>query len=367
MASSSATVWEYVAPADRETLVSGILAWLLDSEADHGLGTMILGRVLDEIGLKVPQPERVRVEAEARGGHNRRFDILLTTAEGQTIVFEVKCKTSGSVKELDKYAKHADRVLRIGFAEWNYPDLTQAERERYPLVKLSDMAEFVDATKEGCPNSAAAFVRGFVEHLRREYDLFRAMHDYFIEESRSQPPTIPTRNRYSGRQLNRLYWLWFRERLQLEQPTKLKWEISSERSGVWCSTYQTPTSVAAGRHVNLLVGGCAPAGPFRFHIHLEIRNKRCVVRTAGEEVGEEVGVLKVVVREGLDDEVASGLLQQAKLCEEQFAVRGFRVPGRRGRGGGPFTLLQRPLTIQDLRYSHLTEIVQPLLDHSGTD
>ena len=56
-------LWSYLAPGDRETLMAGTIAWLLDPNGTHGLEGEFLSWALDEnLGVATPAAASVKVK-----------------------------------------------------------------------------------------------------------------------------------------------------------------------------------------------------------------------------------------------------------------------------------------------------------------
>ena len=139
----SHSVWQYLAPADRETFVSGTICWLMDPKGDHGLGNQLLSVLLEKLELSANTNSELTVKPEVTEGRDKRFDICVCENDNPIAVFEVKCKTFGSQEQLEKYAQTQTKLGRIAFGEWNFPGLREDERTDYPLITFAELAEIL--------------------------------------------------------------------------------------------------------------------------------------------------------------------------------------------------------------------------------
>ena len=98
----SHSVWQYLAPADRETFISGTICWLMDPKGDHGLGKKLLSLLLKKLKLSAKTNSELTVKPEVTEGRDKRFDISVYENREQIAIFEVKCKTFGSRNQIKK-------------------------------------------------------------------------------------------------------------------------------------------------------------------------------------------------------------------------------------------------------------------------
>ena len=79
------SVWQYLAPTDRETFVSGTICWLMDPKGDHGLGNQLLSVLLEKLELPASKTNsELTIRPEVTEGRDKRFDICVVEV-GQTI------------------------------------------------------------------------------------------------------------------------------------------------------------------------------------------------------------------------------------------------------------------------------------------
>ena len=354
------TIWHYLAAADRETFLSGSIAWLLDPQGDHGLGSAFANRVLKALGVRDVATDRIGVAPEERGGRDRRFDIMLKADDKHLAVLEVKAKTSGSAHQLHKYAETVPYVGRVGFEEsWNFPDLTDEEREQFRLIRFSEICEVLDDLTRDVENRRRPFIRGLVEHLREEEAAVRGLEDYYMR-GLGEPPTRPHVHRYSDRSANGLYWRWFKDRWEAEDLPTLDWHIGSERSGNWLSAWEPPLQVDADEQLSVPGTPIQLHGPFRWHPHVEIWNQASLFGEADEDVGE----LRLKLMElppGRGGEIYNVLAAAASELSA-IAARGRR---HRPKEGESFTALWWTLRRKDLRYSSLKRRLLDLINQAG--
>ena len=176
------SVWQYLAPADRETFVSGTICWLMDPKGDHGLDNQVLSVLLKKLGLSANTNSELTVKPEVTEGRDKRFDICVYENGEQIAIFEVKCKTVGSQEQLEKYAEQT-KLGRIAFGEWNFPDLSEDARTDYPLITFAKLVEILSQISSVENNP---FVFSFATHLRKEAEFFQKLRGFFIKETKER-------------------------------------------------------------------------------------------------------------------------------------------------------------------------------------
>lgn len=111
----TANIWTAAGLGHDELRNSAVLAWLLDSFGDHGQGSRILGRLLDEVdqgeGGSINQdslrkPYWTNTETLPLGELDSRVDIEIESPEF-LIFIEVKIQASETNDQLDRYVRLA--------------------------------------------------------------------------------------------------------------------------------------------------------------------------------------------------------------------------------------------------------------------
>ena len=273
----SHSVWQYLAPADRETFISGTICWLMDPKGDHDLGEKLLSLLLKKLELSAKTNSELKVKPEVTEGRDRRFDICVYENDKPIAVFEVKCKTFESREKIKKYAQ-TTKLGRIAFDEWNFPDLRENDRTDYPLITFADLAEEILRQTSSEENP---FVFSFATHLRKEAEFFQKLRRFFIEETEVEPPQLPTIHRFSDRFCNQLFWQWFKEHSRKRNLLKTEPTTRSEKSGVWfVSEEKRITESLSLSELNLTL-----SGSFSYWIHIEFHNKTGILAKKDEVVG----------------------------------------------------------------------------------
>lgn len=314
------TLWDYTNLSDRETLISGLLAWLLNPTADHQMGAALLHRVIQDSGAQKPaQPELVRVEAEARGKRGRRFDISIEEDGRRLLILEVKCKTHGSAKQLRTYADDEPQatVARVAFEEWNYPKLSDEDRRRFPLITFERIATLIRETQQpSAPYSD--LMASFARHLEGEATALNQLQDYYVTGSRVESPVRSGSLSLSKRFVQQLFWRWF---LDKQGQGFAEWNTRTQTSGVWCGGPRTD----AGDSQQLVLPGLGLSlpGPLTAWIHLELRGDlfgvpdtevaRAQLRISGEASNEHRRSVLLLIRDS----------------EDPLGQAGWRLPRRR--------------------------------------
>lgn len=341
-------------------MVCGLLGWLLDPRGDHDLGDGFLSTMLSAIDLADIDPDAVRIVVEGDAPGRGRFDIRLD-ADDTTAVLEVKAKTRGSREQLVQYADQVDVLARVGFGEWNFPDLEETEREQWPLVDFQRLAGMLEKALDDTSSPFEALLRSLVGYVRAEQQALDGLHDYFLEETRSHPPARPHTHRLADRGINALFWHWFVNRWRADDPSDSDWKIKSQKSGVWCSNWPSPVVVPGDAYLVIPDSEVQLPGPFSFWLHTEIWNKCSVF--ANEDA--KVGSLMLKVRS--KDRPANKHLELYKVlraCEDELRDRDIAIPRRRPSRTQNFTAVSRRLRVSDLRYSNLRSLLMPYLNGS---
>ena len=333
----SHSVWQYLAPADRETFISGTICWLMNPEGDHPLGNQLLSLLLKKLKLSTKINSELTVKPEVTECRDKRFDISVYENGEQIAIFEVKCKTFGSREQIKKYSK---KLGRIAFGEWNFPDLNEDDRTDYPLITFADLAEEILRQTSSEENP---FVLSFAKHLQKEAEFFQKLRGFFIEETEVEPPQLPTIHRFSDRFCNQLFWHWFKEHSHRRNLLKTEPITRSEQSGVWLIF----DSVSGKRLLSVL--NLELSGSFVYWIHIELDNKTGILAKKGEVVGS----IRIKITE--DKGCRNDLFQ--KIIEANLDYN-FQPPKRRpSLGSESWTALNRPLKLEDFRFSKLHELI----------
>ena len=349
----SHSVWQYLAPADRETFVSGTICWLMDPKGDHGLGNRLLSIMLEKLELLANTNSELTIRPEVTAGRDKRFDICVYENDNLIAVFEVKCKTSGSrdqIKKIGKYAEQTQtRLGRIAFDEWNFPDLNEDERTDYPLITFAKLA---DEISRQTSTEEHPFVSSFAYHLKQEAEFFQKLRDFFIEETEAEPPKLPTIHRFSDRFCNKLFWHWFKEHSRKRNLLKTEPTTNSEQSGVWFVS----EGIRISGSLSLPELNLNLSGSFSYWIRIEFHNKTGIL---GKK-DEDVGYIQIRITE--DNGCRDDLFHQIKNADLgcKFQPRKMRPKPT----DNSWYALQCPLKLEDFRFSKLHESIELLTQQS---
>ena len=343
----SHSVWQYLAPADRETFVSGTICWLMDPKGDHGLGNQLLSVLLEKLELSANTNSELTIRPEVTEGRDKRFDICVYENDNLIAVFEVKCKTSGSREQIENYAQTQIRLGRIAFDEWNFPDLSEDNRTNYPLITFAKLAEILSQISSTENNP---FVFSFATHLRQEAEFFQKLRGFFIEETEEKPPQLPTVHRFSERFCNQLFWHWFKEQSWEKNRLNTEWTTRSEYSGVWFAFEE----IRIAESLPLSELNLTLSGSFSYWIHIELTNGTGgILGERGAEVGKiEMGIYNDTnCRNDLFDQI-----QNADLgCKFHSAQK------RPAPTYSYWKALRCPLKLEDFRFSKLHKLIALLI------
>jgi hypothetical protein len=351
----AASLWSYLAPADRETFASAYVAWLLDPSGTHGLGAQVQESLLRSARIAtVGAPWTPK--AEDKGGSDRRFDIALYEEANRRAVIEVKTKTIGDAAQLHKYSEEGTPVIRMGFSEWNWEQLDEQDKRQFPLVKFSEFADMLDqiGPASGVDEGQA---RSLAIQLRDEQSFFDSLRAFF-EGNADFLQEYPNAQRLSARFYAQLFWSWFLTDVeQCGRLPGLQWHSRSEKSGTWCSTFPRPFSVDAGNGLSIPDSDVVLPGPFKYSLHLEVTHGEALL---GGDCTNHVGVFKVHLHGEPDDEHRLLIYETLKSNVDGLKGAGLYPPDRRPRSissWGSWTVIQRPLAVRDIRFKPLTDLV----------
>ena len=339
----SHSVWQYLAPADRETFISGTICWLMDPKGDHFLGEKLLSLLLKKLKLSYKTGSELTVKPEVTEGRDKRFDICVYENDNIIAVFEVKCKTFGSREQIiENYAQTQTRLGRIAFDEWNFPCLSDDERKNYPLITFAHLAEEILRQISAQTNP---FVFSFAKHLQKEAEFFQKLRGFFIEETEVEPPQLPTIHRFSDRFCNQLFWHWFKEQSFKGNLLRTEPTTDSEKSGVWfASEEKRITESLLLSELNLTL-----SGSFSYWIHIEFNNKTGILAKKDEVVGY------IQMKITKDNGCRNVLFDQIKNT-----YLGCKFQSRQNRPGSKYNswyALWSPLKLKDFRFSKLHELI----------
>jgi len=350
------TLWAYLAPVDRETFISGILAWLMDQKGNHGLREEFLKRILHKAGIQILPSDKIQIVPEDISKEGKRFDIAIWRNDRLIIILEIKCKTRGSKKQLQRY-EHEAKVIRVGFDEWNFPYLEDSDLQKYPLIKFSEISEFLNQCIYSSDSPYSVFLKDFRQHLDKESEFFTSLKNYFIEETSIQRPEFPTFHRYSHRFYNSLYWEWLHERLKRErQFSKIEWEPGAGSSGVWFAS--KVMRISAGKIKNFSKINLNLPGEFQYWVHVELANKKGILA----QPNESVGYIQLRIWKDIPTNQWRHIYQIIKLASTELEKLGFRLPKREpNQKQDTYSALTRKLRLDEFRYSKLLELIDILI------
>jgi len=344
--------WSLLGPSDRETLLSGLLAWFMDPEGSHGLGEAFLVRVLERCAVPTSSGHGKFAVATEEAGRRGRVDIMVRESDAPVLILEVKCRTTGAVGQLHRYREAYPKAVvgRLAFDEWNFPDLEPDDRAQFPLIRLEDLAQDLEA-EVGKLRAFPDLTSSVIGHLRDESRAFGELRRYYVTEERDEPPISRRDTRLGRRFESGLVLRWIRECLEEERGEEHR-RVGKERSGVWLAGWNRKAE--AGEALVLDGLGITIPGPVGVWIHLEIDQGNSLFGPPGDEVG------KAQLRIHQDREPPG---QRARVFEslvdsrDRIEAKRFRLPSRRPGSGSYYSALTRPLKREDLRYSNIVALL----------
>jgi hypothetical protein len=301
---------------------------------------------------------KIQIEPQESPSRDKRFDISIKHYATRIIVVEVKCKTFGNLQQLEHYSSDAKAVLRCGFGEWNWPDLTEEQRARFPLVTLKDIGTLVRENLGEDIQWSGYTASEFADHIILESDFLEGLYNYFIECAIEHPPDPPTSFRYSQRFINQLYWHWFIQKVKEKRWPLLQdnYETRSETSGVWFVPFWA--KIPPGKRKYLSKIKVELPGPLEFWLHAELLNK--VGLLAKPE--DPVGILKLCIMGDKEPGQRQSIFDSFKRQAEILQANGWEVrPSRANPSQGYYYIISRHLTASDFRFSRLIALMESVV------
>jgi len=329
----------------------------MDCNGNHDLKSEFLKEIFQKIQKEIGCSDNIKIATEESPDADKRFDISVKINDNYIVVFEVKCKTMGTKKQLERYSEKANLVIRIGFDEWNFPDLNDDDRKKYPLIKYSEINDILKRCESFQKSQYFKFLDDFGNQLANESNYFQALKDYYIDEKADAKfPDFPNFHRYSQRFYNILYWEWFGERLKREKLfdnlLKEPPETKSERSGVWFAMFAKDIDSQQTKKFGSL--NLELPGKFGYWVHIELANKTGIIANSGIIGSIQLKIHSEEDRHGIYRLISS---QNSCLGTHKFTVTG-KTPSK---NSGYYSALTRQLSAEEFRYSKLVEIINLLI------
>ena len=101
----SHSVWQYLAPADRETFISGTICWLMDPKGDHDLGEKLLSLLLKKLELSANTNSELKVKPEVTEVRDKRFIFAYMKMTSQLRFLRSNAKRSKVLRKLKNMHK----------------------------------------------------------------------------------------------------------------------------------------------------------------------------------------------------------------------------------------------------------------------
>jgi hypothetical protein len=152
---------------NQELFYSSMIAWFLDSNGEHGLSNQFSDLMLSKIGLISNEIETILLEHR---NSSIRTDILIKTKDGKKIRIENKTKSIGNVNQLIAYKQGAELVVPLGLFRENFNNIPN----EFSIITYSDILGFLKScniAKDKFSNLTIEFIE-FLESILRPFDIF---------------------------------------------------------------------------------------------------------------------------------------------------------------------------------------------------
>lgn len=361
------TIIDILRKGNQELFHSSMIAWLLDPQAEHGIGDVFLkgfGDLLAERGsgsmlaaLRTAPPTSIETEATS---YKRRYDIVLHVGQ-TTVVIENKTKSLGGTPQFDKYKDKGTVLVALGLTDISFDRKVQAD---YPVVTYGDLLRLLDAI-DPPGGDYGVLVRHYRDFLRRELGLL----DDVAEWAATASPEVAERMRHTVQTTtgittnDRRFLNWcFLERFVEKLKEKREWQScrfqtdKNMQSGVWLALFNPS----------------APPNPYRFDQGVE---EFCSQNSAGlwfhielwsgllaESDGDTAGVLQLKCHS--DQKSNNAAIRDAfqamwQLEEGESFVKAVK------NDADTFYLLGRSLSRSQLTYDGLEEQLESFMRRLG--
>jgi|GEM_PF-6370717 len=343
---SSLSLWDSIGLSDKETLISGMLGWLLNPNGDHGFGNDFLNGFLGLINYPETLDSNTVVKMEEKSSKNR-FDISVIRDNQRLAIVEVKTKTFGSIEQLKRYENEADVVIRVAFDEWNFTGFTEDEKKRFNLIKFDQIAILIDGFKPKTPKYSD-FLESFSSHLKTEYKFFEGIRNFYLGDATDLPINY---NREAGSRFFSfllLYWLAdkLRDKKILDND---KGMVKSERSGVWLNS--TAKLIGEGESLYLSAFNTTIEWPCYCMAFFEIYDRNNIVGNPDEIIGSVQ--LRISESKFLENIHLEFLKSKAKLEERKYSIA-----KRNPRSRSYYNAFTRQLTRSEFKLKSVMEILE---------
>jgi hypothetical protein len=171
-------VWTIAGLKTDETRNARVLAWYLDPQGGHGLGSGVLERFLAHLNLPYGGATRIMLEKYPDGLGASRVDIMLDDP-AFLVIIEVKIWAGEQPAQLARYSELAAR--RVGSArDWKLVYLTRTGKasrtipngeENVTSMPWGMMACFLREASKDVSDIAGFLANGFVEHIKAKEGL----------------------------------------------------------------------------------------------------------------------------------------------------------------------------------------------------
>ena len=180
------TLIDILRRGNQELFHSSMIAWLLNPEAEHGLGRRFLERFADKLAVKGHPKLKEAVEASPSGSvktevrsRKSRYDIEICFGDAQ-VVIENKTKSVGEKPQLDRYGESGAETVALGLCDVSFT-FPESEHQKYPLILYQDVLDILCEleVKEPEANKFAILIQDYREFLKRELSLLKLIVDRY--------------------------------------------------------------------------------------------------------------------------------------------------------------------------------------------
>jgi hypothetical protein len=357
------TIIDILRKGNQELFHSDMIAWLLDSGGEHGLGGQFLKGFADALSANGCKTLKQALAAGATPSvstevvHQRgRYDIEIAL-EGHRIVVENKTKSIGDTPQFERYRDGQTALIALGFCDVSFTREAKQELEDVTFVVYADILAILQGIELNAGHDYAVLVRHYRDFLERELLVLRLLDEVYGQNREADHDDlvrlfdgVSSRTGNDGRFLNLYFFNKFQDHLA-QMGGFGKWHMNKNaRSGTWMSDYgELPEDLSWSSSIMELLGG----DRVNMWFHLQLTDEALMASP-----DTEVGLLQIRTHPtGSNREFVDLFKDSIPLGEGMVHVRNV------SEKSGDIMLAKRVLTRQDLCFERLSGILREFMGH----
>jgi hypothetical protein len=349
------TIIDILRKGNQELFHSSIIAWLLDSRAEHGYGPGFLdafARLIEDQGdprfraaLATPPAAKITTETAAR---KSRYDIKLEIGS-ILVVVENKTKSLGDDPQFEKYKGENTVLVALGLCDMSFSEKVKG---KYPLVTYADVLAILDRLPDPPGSDFKVLLDHYRQFLRRELAVLAEIDLWYSTGDPAHASRILELVEAAGtytKNDRRFLNLYLLERLRRDLLASSRWKHcrfkmdKNMKSGVWLALFEIDKEAGVFYYEDSLSTVCkAQDASIWFHVELWDG-------VLARDVDSTAGVLQLRC-EAKNAKTFVESFRQARPLRD-----GENYSAKTKRQAGSFYLLARPLLKRHLTANEFME------------